>query len=301
MEAIKRSLDPSYNTVPSDIEQTPALAASRDSSPPSGVNPKTPVTPESLSKPTNLSQPQPTPPNAMATMKAIEARLAVLSHQFVFPSKADSPVESSQESSTPTDQAIRAHEHELTGLLTELDAVESDGDEAIRRVRKGLVSRIETELADLERNKDDAWKLISSTSSAKSDGQLEANEGYAIPSEPDDALLLAHQGENAANATIVPANMPLRPSSGNDHAEPSSNPTASRSQPAPPLNNVNADAKFPPRAPGDETDPTASGLEPTAEPVPEVNDVSPSRTRQGDGARAVPSTDDGGDRSAEFV
>jgi hypothetical protein len=290
MEAIKRSLDPTYNAVPSHIEQAPSPAASHDSPPPSDANRKPPITLESLSKLTKPSQPDPIPPNAMATMKVIEARLADLNHQLVSSSKPDSPVESSRGSGAPTEQAIRAHEHELTGLLTELDAVESDGDEGIRRTRKGLVSRIETELAHLERNKDDAWKLNSSTSSAKSDGYI---EGYAIPSEPEAAPLLEHQeGENAAI-------LPLRHSLGIDHAQASSAPTASRSEPELPLDNV--DPNFPPRAPGDETDRTASGLESTAEPIPEVNDVSDDRMRQGDSLRGVPSTDDGGDRSAEFV
>jgi hypothetical protein len=48
----------------------------------------------------------------------------------------------------------------LTGLLTELDAVDSTGDREVRHVRKELVKRIECESEKLESLKNEAWRWV---------------------------------------------------------------------------------------------------------------------------------------------
>lgn len=219
MEAIKRSLDPRHNAKASDAEARPSAQATGRASPSSGLNSKRPVNHEQsdvASDSASPSQPGASAPNAMAVMKSIECRLVDLTHQFVFPPTPDFGAESPEVSSgstllfTPTNQPIRAHEHGLTRLLTELDAVESDGDEDIRRVRKGLVSRIESELADLERKKEDAGRRNSGAWSANSHDEV---EGYVIPPAPD--VRPAHPEESTADGAAVPVGEASRESRGN--------------------------------------------------------------------------------------
>ena len=259
MEAIKRSLDPSYNAEPSDVEVVTAPAGGNDSPSSSNSSPKSTTIHRQFDS-ANLPKPQ---SSTMATVRSIEARFVGLTHKFVFPSSPDFTAEPSQESSpsTPKNQPIRAHEHELTGLLTELDAVESDGDEDIRRARKGLVSRIQTELADLERKKDKANQRRPERESG--DGV----EGYTIKT----GALPAQEEENTANSIVLLARTPSCDSPQTIHDQPPL-PTVEPSQSAPadtpiisPVNSANAPSPH---------DATASSLESAAEPSPALSSVS---------------------------
>ncbi|KAF8760146.1 BAG domain [Rhizoctonia solani] len=58
----------------------------------------------------------------------------------------------------PTNAPVHAYENALTNLLTELDAVESFGDEHVRDVRRSLVKSVEAELETLEEKKRAAWR-----------------------------------------------------------------------------------------------------------------------------------------------
>jgi hypothetical protein len=46
---------------------------------------------------------------------------------------------------------VRAYEHALNGLLGRLDAIESDGNEEVRDVRRGVVREVERALKEVER------------------------------------------------------------------------------------------------------------------------------------------------------
>jgi hypothetical protein len=305
MEAIKRSLDPQHNAKPSDVEeQASAPALGHDSSSSLGLGSKHPITPNESHVATecaNPSQPQPTPRNAMVAMKSIESRLDGLTHEFVFPSEPEFPVESPQVSGrstptllfTPTNQPVRAHEHDLAALLTELDAVESDGDEDIRRVRKGLVSRVESELADLERKKDDAWKRISGTWPAKSEQEA---EGYVIAPAPN-----THQDEESATSEVVlEADEPSRDSLENGHGpSPRATPLSQPTAPTRPAGD-SGDATSSPDARGVDAL-TTSEAESVTEAVPPASDASTDRVKEGDNVSVIRSADNGDDRSAEFV
>ncbi|TFY80611.1 hypothetical protein EWM64_g3401 [Hericium alpestre] len=52
---------------------------------------------------------------------------------------------------TPTNAPVRAYEHALNHLLERLDAVESEGDEEVRRRRKEVVLDVERALAEVDR------------------------------------------------------------------------------------------------------------------------------------------------------
>jgi hypothetical protein len=46
---------------------------------------------------------------------------------------------------------VRAYEHALNGLLERLDAIDSDGNEEVRDVRRGVVKEVERALEEMER------------------------------------------------------------------------------------------------------------------------------------------------------
>ncbi|KAH9180456.1 hypothetical protein EDB89DRAFT_26175 [Lactarius sanguifluus] len=79
---------------------------------------------------------------------------------FVISSRRSSPRSSSPLTSTstnlclsisPNNAPLRAHENTLNGLLEFLDAIESDGDEEVRNIRREVVREVEKALEDLER------------------------------------------------------------------------------------------------------------------------------------------------------
>ncbi|KAG9092680.1 hypothetical protein FS749_015525 [Ceratobasidium sp. UAMH 11750] len=101
-----------------------------------------------------------------AAVAGILATFASLSSNFTFPSHFDFSSSSSSNSSkpayTPNNGPLHQYEHELTGLLTRLDAVESYGDEEVRKARKEAVKQIEKELAALDERKIEKWRKQSS-------------------------------------------------------------------------------------------------------------------------------------------
>jgi hypothetical protein len=104
---------------------------------------------------------------ALGAIDRISALLHELKGSFVFPTELDhapatrspSPVpslsgdgESAQLPFTSRNKPIHVYEHALNGLLTKLDAVESNGDEEVRRRRKEVVIEIEKALEDVEKH-----------------------------------------------------------------------------------------------------------------------------------------------------
>ncbi|KAG8698475.1 hypothetical protein FRC08_005889 [Ceratobasidium sp. 394] len=59
---------------------------------------------------------------------------------------------------TPNNAPLHQYEHLLTGLLTQLDAVESHGDMEVRKARKDAVRKIEKELGKLDEKKLREWR-----------------------------------------------------------------------------------------------------------------------------------------------
>lgn len=93
-------------------------------------------------------------------IRAIALQFENLTSQFTFPVILDF---SESETSprllfTPRNAPLHGHDHALVKLLSKLDAVESHGDDAVRKARKQLVNRIERELAMLDEKKMEAWK-----------------------------------------------------------------------------------------------------------------------------------------------
>ncbi|KAJ7785805.1 hypothetical protein B0H16DRAFT_1488080 [Mycena metata] len=130
--------------------------------------------------------PAPAPVKDVATSAAevasIDAAFTALADEFVFPaeldfggSRAASPTRSisfsndnstTGESQSPIarlsysarNQPVRFYHQALSGLLSQLDAVESFGDEAVRNARKEVVGRVEGALDEVERFVEAKWR-----------------------------------------------------------------------------------------------------------------------------------------------
>ncbi|KAI0033493.1 hypothetical protein K488DRAFT_84853 [Vararia minispora EC-137] len=80
----------------------------------------------------------------------IRTSLHSLTTSFTFPSALDFDAAGSELAFTPANAPLRAYEHALNGLLAQLDAVDSDGDEEVRGMRKEVVVEVERELEKVE-------------------------------------------------------------------------------------------------------------------------------------------------------
>jgi len=105
--------------------------------------------------------------DSMNTVHTIQAAFSALSNEFAFPTHLDftplssapsSPHASDSESLstsqlayTSTNAPVRYYEQALSGLLSQLDAVESWGNEEVRKERKVIVARVEAALEEVER------------------------------------------------------------------------------------------------------------------------------------------------------
>ncbi|KAF5361701.1 hypothetical protein D9758_007349 [Tetrapyrgos nigripes] len=110
---------------------------------------------------------------SMQTVQSIDAAFHALESDFVFPSQLDftptpsrdpspspSPAPSAEPSSptstilklayTSRNQPVRYYEQTLSALLTQLDGVESYGNDEVRARRKDVVGRVERALEELE-------------------------------------------------------------------------------------------------------------------------------------------------------
>ncbi|KAJ7022053.1 hypothetical protein C8F04DRAFT_247379 [Mycena alexandri] len=116
-----------------------------------------------------------------AEVASIDAAFTALADEFVFPaeldfgsSRAASPArsassnDSASESQSPIarlsysarNQPVRFYHQALSGLLSQLDAVDSFGDEAVRNARKEVVGRVEGALDEVEKVVEGRWRKI---------------------------------------------------------------------------------------------------------------------------------------------
>lgn len=104
--------------------------------------------------------------NSIETIRNIEAAFLSLDSEFVFPAALDfssssspsSPSSDSESTSvasrlayTSRNQPLRFYEQALSALLSQLDGVQSYGNEVLRSRRKEVVGRVERALEELER------------------------------------------------------------------------------------------------------------------------------------------------------
>ena len=93
-----------------------------------------------------------TPPYSSSIIEDIRTALTKLSDGFSLPPSLDfSDDEPDGLAYTPTNAPVRVYEQALNKLLEQLDAVESDGDEEVRVVRRAAVKEVEKTIEDVEK------------------------------------------------------------------------------------------------------------------------------------------------------
>jgi hypothetical protein len=91
-------------------------------------------------------------PSSLKVIQDIRSALVKVSSGFSFPASLDfTDDEPDGLAFTPTNARLRVYEHALDGLLAQLDAVESDGDEEVRVERRAAVKEVERAIEDVTR------------------------------------------------------------------------------------------------------------------------------------------------------
>ncbi|KAF8206578.1 hypothetical protein K438DRAFT_1756566 [Mycena galopus ATCC 62051] len=106
-------------------------------------------------------------PKPTAAIQRVARAFRVLSSEFAFPSRLDfvqQPAVSANYPAaklpyTPRNAPVRNYENALNDLLSQLDAIDSEGDAVVRRQRKLVVGMVEKALEDLDRIVEGRWKL----------------------------------------------------------------------------------------------------------------------------------------------
>ena len=121
------------------------------------------------------------PPSPLTTIRAVRSRFSALESAFKFPPVLD--FDHSELAVTPNNAPVRAYEQALNGLLEQLDAIKSDGDEEVRDARRDVVREVERTLEDVERQ---VKKRAPQEAPVPEVSKEEAN-GYDIGSEEREA------------------------------------------------------------------------------------------------------------------
>ena len=121
-------------------------------------------------------KPHASSPSPLNVIQDIRSALTRLSSGFTFPPSLDfSDDEPDGLAYTPTNAPVRVYEHALDNLLAQLDAVETDGDEEVRVVRRAAVKEVEKAIVDVER------RISEAREGAKPDSDVSAG----APAEDD--------------------------------------------------------------------------------------------------------------------
>jgi hypothetical protein len=96
-----------------------------------------------------VSTPVPEPVSPLTSIRAVRTQFSALESAFKFPHILD--FDHSELAATSNNAPVRAYEHALNGLLERLDGIESDGNEEVRDVRRGVVREVERALEEVER------------------------------------------------------------------------------------------------------------------------------------------------------
>jgi len=91
----------------------------------------------------------PEPVSPLTSIRAVRNQFSALESAFKFPPILD--FDHSELAVTSNNAAVRTYELALNGLLERLDAIESDGNEEVRDVRREVVREVEQALEEVER------------------------------------------------------------------------------------------------------------------------------------------------------
>ncbi len=141
--------------------------------------------------------PVPQPVSPLTTIRAVRNQFSNLDSMFKFPIVLD--FDQSVLAVSPNNAPLRAYENTLNGLLEQLDAIESDGNEEVRNVRREVVREVEKALEDLERRVSEKASKLQVTKDVEVKGyDAEAEELEALAAEdavPADATFVAKGAE----------------------------------------------------------------------------------------------------------
>ncbi|KEP49495.1 BAG domain protein [Rhizoctonia solani 123E] len=175
-------------------------ATAHDSSPaPAPVSTPAPESTQVEPKPTpepkvEVEEPQVDTAPSHSAVQSILFSFASLQSEFTFPTRLDFVSGSSKLAYTPNNAPLHGYEHALTGLLTQLDAVESYGDDGVRRARKEAVKAIEKELGRLDGMKAEVWRRINEPEPEVSESVVPGTEtevdpaSVPLPDEEDEDM-----------------------------------------------------------------------------------------------------------------
>ena len=91
----------------------------------------------------------PEPVSPLTSIRAVRTQFSALESAFKFPPILD--FDHSELAATSNNAPVRAYENALNGFLERLDAIESDGNEEVRDVRREVVREVERALEEVER------------------------------------------------------------------------------------------------------------------------------------------------------
>jgi hypothetical protein len=97
----------------------------------------------------SVSAPVPEPVSPVTSIRAVRTRFSALESAFKFPPILD--FDHSELAATSNNAPVQAYEYALNDLLERLDAIESDGNEEVRDVRRAVVREVEGALEEVER------------------------------------------------------------------------------------------------------------------------------------------------------
>jgi BAG domain len=142
----------------------------------------------------STSSPTPKPFSPLTSVRSVRTQLYAVESAFKFPIVLD--FDQSELAITPNNAPVRTYEQALNGLLEQLDAIESDGDEEVRNVRREVVREVEKALEDVERRVREQAPQVPVPEVSK-----EEVKGYTVESEEPKGRV-THQG--APPADVVP-------------------------------------------------------------------------------------------------
>jgi BAG domain len=135
--------------------------------------------------------------SSFQTIQDIRASLTKLSADFSLPSSLEfSDDEEDGLAYSSINAPLRSYEHALDDLLVQLDAVESDGDEEVRELRRSAVKEVEKAIEDVERRVREA-RQVAEEEGNKHDADVApvATSGTAAQ---DDEVVGQPESESAA-------------------------------------------------------------------------------------------------------
>ena len=127
----------------------------------------------------------PQPASPLTTVRSVRTQLYAVESAFKFPAVLD--FDQSELAVTPNNAPVRAYEQALNDLLEQLDAIESDGDEEIRNVRREVVKEVEKALEDVERKVREQAPAPEVTKGEVSEYNVKGEEPEPLPVNRDAA------------------------------------------------------------------------------------------------------------------